>query len=230
MEIEAGLVDIWNGSLDIEPDTLQALLAVLNEGEKEKAGSFKLTMMRNRFIAVRGLLRQTLASYLATSPADLQFETGEFGKPRLACNSLYFNLSHTKDKLLIAVADFPDIGIDLEIVQPRPSLDKLAERVFSDSELHAWRQIRSEDRLACFYRLWTKKEAFVKAVGRGIALGLELCEFELGEGGQLLAIPNEYGSAADWLVSELDISPDASAALVTPKCTFELRQRPIEAG
>lgn len=225
--MESKFIDVWNAQLDLATDTIQSLLAILNDGERQKAQTFKFPLLRDRFIAVRGLLRQTLANYLNVEPATLSFETGEHGKPSLACDSLHFNLSHTADRLLIAVANFPDVGIDIETIASRSSLDGIAKRVFSKNEFIQWQQLAPEQQLAGFYRLWTKKEAFVKAVGRGIALGMELCEFELEANGQLIAIPAEYGMPSDWQVTELLVLPEISAALVTTRCGFELRRHEI---
>lgn len=212
----------------LSPEAQKRLAAVLDDGERRKSQIFKLPLLRDRFVAVRGLLRLTLAGYLDADPASLRFETGEYGKPRLLSGSLHFNLSHSEDRLLIAVADFPDVGIDIETIKPRGSLDALAERCFSERELAQWRQVAEDQQIAGFYRLWTKKEAFVKAIGRGLALGMELCEFDLERDGQLTAIPAEYGPAAAWQVTELPISADVSAALVTARCGFELHRRELE--
>jgi len=225
--MEQQFVDIWSARLTLAPETLQTLYGILDERERQKAQTFKFGVMRDRFIAVRSLLRQTLADYLKVEPAGLQFDIGEYGKPFLACGSLHFNLSHTGDYLLIAVANFPDIGVDIEKLKERSSLDAIAKRIFSEGELRQWRQLAPEQQLTGFYRLWTKKEAFVKAVGRGIALGMELCEFELQQGGQLIAIPAEYGTVVDWRVTELEVFCGLSAALVAKCRDFELRQREI---
>ena len=222
--MEQQFVDIWSGRLTLAPETLQTLYAILDDSERQKAQTFKSGLMRDRFIAVRSLLRQTLAHYLKVQPAGLQFDIGEYGKPFLACGSLHFNLSHTGDYMLIAVANFPDIGVDIEKLIQRSSLDAIAKRVFSEGELKLWRQLAPEQQLTGFYRLWTKKEAFVKAVGRGIALGMELCEFELEQGGQLIAIPAEYEPVCDWRVTELEVFCGLSAALVAKSRDFTLRQ------
>ena len=112
--MEQNFVDVWCGQLTLAPENRQALEAMLSDGERQKARSFQREMMRDRYIAVRGLLRQTLASYLHVEPASLQFVLGEHGKPSLADAALHFNLSHSADTLLIAVADFTDIGVDIE--------------------------------------------------------------------------------------------------------------------
>ncbi|AMK77981.1 4-phosphopantetheinyl transferase [Methylomonas methanica] len=217
-------VDVWHGNLRLTATALQQLTGLLMDDERSKAEAFKSALLRDRYLAVRGLLRQTLAGYLDVEPVTLAFETGQYGKPALVGGALHFNLSHSADTLLIAVADFADIGIDIETCRPRQHLDGLAERCFSDREYRDWRQLPADARLEAFYRLWTKKEAFVKAVGRGIALGIEQCEFQLEKAGQLLVIPPEYGSASAWLVHELDVDDAGCAALVTPARRFNLRR------
>lgn len=226
--MEQNFVDVWCGQLTLAPENRQALEAMLSDGERQKARSFQREMMRDRYIAVRGLLRQTLASYLHVEPASLQFVLGEHGKPSLADAALHFNLSHSADTLLIAVADFTDIGVDIEIIRARGSLGSLARRCFSQREFQAWCLLAPDQQEINFYRLWTKKEAFVKAVGRGIALGLDRCEVELGPGGELRAIPDEYGLATDWKAIELPVHADVCAALVAENCGFSLRRLQLQ--
>jgi 4'-phosphopantetheinyl transferase len=205
-------VDVWRGGLSLSADTLARLASRLSDDETLKAQGFKFPYLRDRYIAARGMLRETLAGYLAVEPAALKFVSGPYGKPALIDEALHFNISHTADSLLIAVANFADIGIDIEAVKLQRNLDSLAERCFSEREYQGWYELPGELQAGAFYRLWTKKEAFVKAVGRGIALGVEQCEFELDSGGQLLAIPNEYGPASAWLVHELAVDGTVTPA------------------
>lgn len=226
--MEGNFVDIWRGCLSIEADIIAEKMDALSESEKQKADNFKLPIMRRRYIAVRYLLRKILAAYLQTEPRALQFQADAYGKPFLVCGSLHFNISHTADLLMVAVANFADIGIDVEAIKPRGNLDGLAARCFAETEYQAWRQLPEAQQEAVFYRLWTKKEAFVKAVGRGIALGLDKCEVELAPDGQLISVPAEFGAASAWRVTELPISADSAAALVTPNCRFTLRHTCFE--
>lgn len=209
----AHFVDVWQGRLSLSADTLARLASRLSDDETLKAQAFKFPTLGDRYIAARGMLRETLAGYLAVDPAVLKFVSGPYGKPALLDEALHFNISHTADSLLIAVANFADIGIDMEAIKLRRNFDSLAERCFSDREYQGWCELPVELQAEAFYRLWTKKEAFVKAVGRGIALGLEQCEFALGSGGQLVAIPDEYGPASAWLVQELDVDDAVKPAL-----------------
>lgn len=216
-------LDLWQGRLVASTEKLKLFAPSLSDEEACKARSFKLSELGDRYVLVRGTLRHTLATYLDIEPAAVEYEIGEFGKPGLANSGLHFNLSHTGDRLLVAVSDMADIGVDIEAVRPRRTLDSLAERCFSKNEYEAWRQLAVGERLMVFYRLWTKKEAFVKAVGRGIAVGVERCEFALETGGSLVAVPDEYGPIGRWLAQELTVESGFSAAVVTPNRPHVLR-------
>lgn len=223
--MESNFVDVWHGGLLQPYDDIDSLSALLSEQERLKATAFKNDDMRRRYVAVRAKLRRIIASYLKSDPAELQFIVAEHGKPYLACGSVHFNLSHTANHLVIAVANFPNIGIDIEKIKFRNNFDGLAARCFSVDELQAWRQLSVDEQTQAFYRLWVKKEAFVKAVGRGIALGLDQCQIGLSTGGQLSAVPQCYGDAAEWLVLEIEIESSVFSALVTPRRGFELRMK-----
>nr|WP_225587537.1 4'-phosphopantetheinyl transferase superfamily protein [Methylomonas fluvii] len=203
--------------MSVSADTLARLASRLSDDEMLKAQAFKLPTLHDRYIAARGMLRETVAGYLAADPATLKFVSGPYGKPALLDEPLQFNISHTADSLLIAVANFADIGIDVETVKLRRNFENLAQRCFSEREYQGWCELPVELQADAFYRLWTKKEAFVKAVGRGIALGLEQCEFALEAGGQLRTIPDEYGSANAWLVHELDVDAAVNPVLSFPR-------------
>ena len=218
-------VDVWQADLNQYARCLSKLTAVLNEQEKQRADTFQQPLLRNRYIAVRAITRHVLANYLSAQPADLQFSLGEYGKPDLISDSLYFNNSHTDHLLLIAVGNLPDIGVDIELIKTRSNMDGMAKRCFAESEFQFWQPLPEPQSQETFYRLWTKKEAFVKAIGRGIALGLNRCEIESQKDGQIISIPEDYGLACDWKITEIPVIANFCAALVTPNLEFELRQR-----
>ncbi len=216
-------VDVWQADLSIAVKSLNSIVHYLDQSEADKALTFKFALMRDRYLAVRALSRQILARYLPENPSELQFAYGENGKPALVGQKLHFNLSHSGDQLLVAVANFPNIGVDIEELKPRTNLQGLAKRCFSDQEFQAWQALSTEKSRDVFFSLWTKKEAFVKAVGRGIALGLDQCEVDCNSDGQLLQVPVDQGNAGDWKVTELRVVAGYSAALVTPRCEYALR-------
>lgn len=220
-------VDIWLGNLALDAEDLDKLHGLLDQHEQQRAGKFTLQVIRNRYVATRGLLRMILANYLNTDPAGLQFAVGEHGKPTLCDRQLYFNLSHTADNLAIVASDLEHIGIDIEQIKPRSSLKQLAERCFSATEFADWRLLPETQRQLTFYQLWTQKEAFVKAVGRGIALGLDQCEVNLSAA-QFEKVPTEYGLAQHWRIIELSLEHDFCGAVVVPNVELLIKQNSID--
>jgi 4'-phosphopantetheinyl transferase len=158
-------VHIWRETLDVSAIELARLTAFLDPSELERAARYKFAIHRHRFIASRGLLREILAKYLDRPPTGLEFEYLAFGKPVLRNASLQFNLAHSEQRFILAVADQP-IGVDLEIRRPMSDLDALAAQVFSAEELLEWHGLRDAE---SFFKLWTRKEALLKGIGLGIA-------------------------------------------------------------
>lgn len=223
-KLEERFVDVWSVDLVFDPSALQFFLRTLSAQELVKLEGFKLQQQANRYLAVRGVLRQILAGYLDVEPADLIFESNAYGKPYLANASLFFNISHSGDCLLIAVSDFDSIGVDIELIKSRRNLLGLAKRCFSVDELNFWFDLPEDVRGQMFYQLWVRKEAFVKAVGRGIALGLELCELQVPGLERLSKIPGDFGLAEDWEVVGLQVAENFAAALVMPNRCLVLNQ------
>ena len=220
-------IDIWLGNLALDEKDLGKLHNLLDKHEQQRASTFTLKVMRDRYVATHGLLRTILANYLNTNPAGLQFTVGEYGKPSLSTQQLYFNLSHTADRLAIVASDLEQIGIDIEQIKPRSSLIQLAERCFSTNELAVWRSLPEHEQQPAFYQLWTQKEAFVKAIGRGIALGLDQCEIDVSTA-QFAKLPSEYGLPQDWRIIQLQLEMGFCGAVVAPNVEFPIKQSRID--
>lgn len=219
-------VAIWQGELPDTEESIAACAALLSPDERLAAETFKNAALQRRFVLVRGMVRQVLASYLLetqncaslqTIARELQFGRGDAGKPFLLglAEPLFFNLSHTGNHLLIAVSSTGEVGVDIEQHQQRRSFIPLAERCFSANELNYWQALPKAQQLPAFYRLWTAKEAFVKATGRGIALGLQQCEVDCQSFARFNAVPAVCGAAGDWALMSLPVAANSSAALVT---------------
>lgn len=217
-------VDIRFGRMSDFAERQDEFLGCLSGDERERSRGIKRDIARDRYVISRGLLRQTLAEYVACAPAELQFAVGLHGKPFLSGHELYFNLSHSGDSLLLAVSDLQAIGVDIETVRDRDNLPGIAERSFSAAELAYWQALPEAERVSAFFRLWTIKEAFVKAVGRGIALGLASCEVDVAGFRGFSCIPQEYAPAVAWSVRELELAASAKAALVAPNSEFAIRE------
>jgi len=147
-------------------------LEVLSADEKARAERFTQEKDQLHYQLGRGALRHCLARFLPYAATEITFRYNAQGKPYLDSHPVYFNVSHAKDQLLIAVAKVP-VGVDVEWVRPRLEGEKIAKRFFHPAEYVELQALPSQQRQEGFYALWCAKEAFVKALGSGIAYGLD---------------------------------------------------------
>ncbi|BBL72366.1 4'-phosphopantetheinyl transferase family protein [Methylogaea oryzae] len=215
---------VWRLPLLDAPDD-GYLLAQLEPAERRRATQYRNDSARRRFLVCRAALRRLLAERLGTDAAVLRLIADDHGKPHLADSpaGLSFNVSHTDGLALIALGDGRPLGVDVEVFRPARALDGIARRCFSAQEFAHWQALPPERRTAAFYTLWTRKEAFAKAVGKGIAIGLERIVFDAD--GALSAVPAECGRTADWRVLDLAAGAGYSAALAMggPPGAVEMR-------
>ncbi|HYP79272.1 MAG TPA: 4'-phosphopantetheinyl transferase superfamily protein [Steroidobacteraceae bacterium] len=166
------------------------------------------------------MLRRLLGSQLQRDPASLEFSAGAHGKPRLAgvdpSRGLEFNLSHSGDQALLGCAWGRELGVDIEMWRSLGDEAALVQRYFSPAEQHAYASLPPSARTAGFFQCWTRKEAYIKAVGRGLGLPLDSFDVSLGDGVpvQLLRASEEDGGARQWSLAAADVGPAASAAVV----------------
>lgn len=148
----------------------------------------------------RAPLRELLAIHLDTSAAQLQITEDSHGKPRLCGphRALQFNWSHSGDRALIALARGIEPGVDLERCRPRPRALDIAERYFTPTERAQIERACENERTAVFLRLWTAKEALLKALGRGLAFGLDRLCVQIDERGELQLTLFETQHSPDW--------------------------------
>jgi 4'-phosphopantetheinyl transferase len=174
---------------------------VLAQEEQRRVEGCRSTRTREAFVRSHGYLRCLLGRYLDKPPERLEFLANDHGKPRLKETAenqgLVFNLSHSGGFALLAFALDTPLGADIEVVKPRRNLAGLAEACLAPAELDRWRSLPPEQRLTEFIRLWVCKEAFAKATGRGIALGVSAISVGSHCNG-FESVPNPYSPAAAW--------------------------------
>lgn len=175
----AATIDLWTIDLDAGPAAGGALLEVLSGEERSRAARLRTSALRLRFIAAHGALRTILGRYLEVAPGALRIETTAAGKPFVRDTRLAFNLSHSDGLALCAIGWGGRIGIDVERLSPLPDADGIVARYFAKDEAARYEALPSELRLAAFFSLWTRKEAFVKAIGDGLQCPLASFEVDI---------------------------------------------------
>jgi 4'-phosphopantetheinyl transferase len=221
--LDAHTAHVWRVALDHETHA-EDYWPLLSAEERARAQRFHRDVHRRRYVVAHGALRIILAGYLGATPDSLAFVTGEHGKPALrpepgaSPSGVEFNLSHSDDLALVAVTRARPIGVDLERWSEGVEHLELAERFFSPEERGALRGLAHAPELvaAGFFAAWTRKEAYLKATGHGIARGLHHFDVTLapGERARLLADRLDRDATERWSMTELAPAPGYSAALV----------------
>ena len=211
-----GEVHVWAAALALPANELSGLAALLDPAERERAARFVQPLHRDRFIAAHGLLRQVLARCLRLQPAQVQFTPGANGKPSLAgAGPLQFNLAHSGDVTLIAVANGRAVGVDVEQARDMIDAEAIAARFFSAQEQAALAALPASEKQAGFFRLWTRKEAWIKATGAGLSFPLAQLTMSLAEPNDdcLLSVDGAPAAAAQWRVRALPAPAGYAAAV-----------------
>jgi 4'-phosphopantetheinyl transferase len=219
LSISAHTVHVWRADLGLEAAHLRRLAQNLSADEKERSSRFRFARDRDRFVGARGLLREILAPYLNASPRRLSFGYSAHGKPFLAGEEhspLRFNVSHSFDAMLLAIAHMREVGVDVEGVRNiSPAMDEIGDTVLSEPEKQALARFDGEDKRTNFLRFWTLKEAYIKADGRGVSLPLERIDVSAPEGrvAVLNEATGEWRTCPRWKLRTLTPVPGYVAAL-----------------
>ena len=209
-------VDIWRFPLQASSAVVACLEESLSPDERDRAARFHFDHLRRSYICGRGALRHLLARYLQVSPSSIRFAYGVKGKPALADQpSLRFNLAHAGDLAAVAFTADCEIGIDLEPIRPMPDLQQIAGRFFCPEESAEILSLPPVERDRAFFLCWTRKEAYVKAVGEG--LSLPLSDFRVtvrsNEPTRLIHIGYSEKDAKAWTLEDLYLAPEFAAAI-----------------
>jgi 4'-phosphopantetheinyl transferase len=210
-------VDLWRSDLDSDTSVLDAYWRCLDGDEQARAGRFHFERDRTRFIAARGTLRHILGQYLAQEPERLRLGYGAEGKPHLQDQrDLHFNLSHAGNLLLVAVSQNRPVGVDIERVPSEATVAEVSPRVCSPSERAALWPLLSQARCEAFAEIWARKEAYIKAEGRG--LGLELTRIDVSSSRRRVLLQDQLSGAwsvcSRWTLRSLPVVSGYAAAVV----------------
>jgi len=209
-------VHLW--SVDVDAASLPHLLPLLCDDERDRAQRYVSEMDRARSVVARAALRTLLGRYLQTPPESIEFYYGSHGKPHLRATGdrhLHFNVSHSGGLALLAFCETQEVGVDVERVRDMADAEGMARRFFTPEEAEQWAGLPPELRRRAFFDGWTRKEAYVKALGSGVASAA-------------VRLPDPQDEA--WSI--VDVSPSAAyaAALAIRGRGWELQSWTIGPG
>lgn len=219
-----GEAHVWVARVDVPPEQIARLDAVVTGEERARAQRFRFQVLRDRFSATRAIRRLILAHYLDADPQRLTFVRGPRGKPELVADGsggLRFNESETQGLALFALTRVSAVGVDVESVRPFDDADRIVEMFASGLERQLFRHIPAGHRNAAFLRWWTGKEAYVKAVGTGLYQDLDT--YSVSFDSPLRLLEADAGDARRWSLVELRPAPGFTAALVVEGGPLHLR-------
>lgn len=213
-------VHLWSIPLEMTGREEKICREVLSEDELLRAARYLQNKHRHRFIAGRARQRAILAAYLNCPPHQLTFRYANLGKPSLVepvCDiNMSFNISNSADKALLAISNHPlELGVDIERPRNLSDLVGLARRYFHPREIAALEELSGDEQRQMFFRLWTRKEAYLKAIGTGLTFPLHdvFVSFEETDSPQIHEIAGDVKSAREWQLHVCPCDPPYVAAL-----------------
>jgi 4'-phosphopantetheinyl transferase len=215
--LDRDLIHVWR--LSISTIRSAELLPTLAEDERDRTARFVFEKDRHQFMAVRGWLRRLCGAYLHEAPAAIRFSYGLAGKPALAANGtgidLRFNVSHSGDVALLAFSLGREIGVDVEYIDDRVDILDLSRACFSAEEQQSLQTSAADQHLEMFFRYWTSKEAYIKALGDGLSMPLQDFTIDVRPDSSAWPIKVAEGRANTFTVQPLPVPAGYLGAVVS---------------
>ena len=213
--LEADEAHVWRFDLDVPPAARADWTSLLSPNELDRHSRFRTDELQDRYLAAHARCRMLLGTYLGIDPAAVVIDVGASGKPLLNHEGWHFNLSHSQDQCLVALTRRAAIGVDVEYKAREVDREGIAARYFSAAERTRLHLAPAENRNEIFYRLWTAKEAWLKATGAGIAGGLDRVEFAVNDDFSVkLGMIFEDGQSVEkWTIGSFDVTGEFVGAV-----------------
>jgi len=213
-------VHVWRVDLDAAPEVVEYCMTVLSASELARAQRYVFERHRRRWSVARATLRLILGRYLKTVPGAFEFDLNKFGKPSLTTpykeTNLEFNLSHSDEIAVYAFTYNRLIGIDVEYMRTDLNYDGMARHSFSPQEQQIIFKLEGEEKRQAFFRGWTCKEAYAKALGKGFSQAFDKFTVSLlpPQPFALVQQDEDEGELTRWSFRDLEVAPDYAGALV----------------
>ena len=220
---DSPLIQVWTVDLDANRESVSHFRRLLSDEEVGRADKFRFEQGRNEFTITRGVLRTLLGAYLGIAPEQLRFSHSHHGKPELhgqLKHCVEFNVSHSDGMAIVSFANARRLGVDIEKVRLGFEHERIAERFFSENEREQLRSISRQEIPHAFFRCWTRKEAFIKALGEGLSHPLHQFDVELrpGKSPCLLSTRPDPDEAPRWTLYDIPVPAGYVAALAMEEC------------
>lgn len=209
---------------------MRELTSVLDDCDRARASRFVFERDRDRFVAGRGMLRLLLGRYVGVAPERVVFDIAFAGKPFVRNETegspVQFNLSHSDRWALLGVTRAGAIGVDIEAHRELPEADQIVRERFAPAEMRQLLSLPASQRTRGLFACWTRKEAYVKALGSGLSVPLDGFEVSLGSGdaAALCNIDGSSRAAREWTLWDCAVGPDMSAAVAVHATGLHLRR------
>jgi 4'-phosphopantetheinyl transferase len=227
LELPEHTVHVWEVAVPAEA-VIADLVRLLTPSELQRAAQFRVPAPRGEFITGRALLRQLLGLYRGADPRTITLRTNTYGKLHAVGNFPYFNLSHSDGRVLLAFAEAA-LGVDIERIRPDMATVEIAQHYFSVAEQAVFASLEPGRQVEAFFRCWALKEAYIKAQGKGLSLGLDRFEvaFAPGVEAALLATYDDPAEAGRWQLARLDVAAGYAGALAIRGTGWRVEQQAI---
>jgi len=225
-----GEIHLWSSFLDQPDDIINRFYEVLSEEEKYRINKYKYKSLRYRHTVSKGLLKDFISKYLNIETKEISFVQNKYGKPSLQPElnemNLQFNVSHSENLGIFAFTKGYELGIDVESIQETPNLNRLVDKCFSDFEKEWFYKSEPSLQKELFYKVWTGKEAFIKAIGIGLSFPLKEIEFKINSNKaiEFQSIHGDISYRGKWNIFTFNPPPNFISSLVVETNKLKIRR------
>lgn len=217
-QLAPGEVHLWQIHQIAPDDEILRGRSVLSPEEVERADRFYFDKHRRQFIVAHAAMGTILSSYLNISPSDVAFSYGPKGKPAFSAelekSGIRFNLSHSGDYALLGITRNHILGVDIEFINHEFGTEEIATSFFSPAEIETLQAVPQAQKAPVFFSCWTRKEAYIKAVGDGLSIPLDSFDVAFAPGAQPALLRVQVPEHQFWKMYDLPAPEGYKAALV----------------
>lgn len=216
-ELTRAAVHIWIADVALIRWEYNKIEEILSDDECDRANRYVFERDRRSYMIRRAILRMILGHYLDLRPEQITFRHNRYGKPMLGTQDIFFSLSQSSGCAIYSFAQARQVGVDIERIRAVPDMEQIAKRSFSKAEYESYSSQTKNAKQELFFKYWSRKEALIKAVGRGISIPLDTFDVSTNEDGPARQVEMKTckGKACLWTIQDIDLRPGFASAVAT---------------